>query len=125
LDRFKRVNDTLGHAVGDRLLVGVAARLRNACRKEDTVARLGGDEFAILATMFAASEEVETMARKLQTTLSEPIDLAGTRHDSGASIGVCLFPKHATTSHEALLHADTAMYAAKQGGRGRYHFYAR
>lgn len=124
LDHFKQINDTLGHAVGDRLLVAVAQRLKQVCRMEDTVARLGGDEFAILATMFTDAEQAEAMARKLNDALAEPFDLGVRQYDAHGSIGACVFPSHARSRHEALLHADAAMYAAKQAGRGCYRLYA-
>lgn len=121
LDRFKEVNDTLGHQVGDRLLQEVAARLRGVVRASDTVARLGGDEFAIVLPG-ANIEAAEISALKLQTALVAPVLLDGCELSVGASIGIATFPTHSGNADTLLRHADIAMYAAKraQGGVETY-----
>ncbi len=116
LDRFKEVNDTLGHHVGDRLLQVVAERLTLAVRACDTVARLGGDEFALVLPLPQdAASAVET-AERLRAALSEPIILEGLLLDVGASAGVAVSPEHGTDVEVLLQHADVAMYLAKESG---------
>jgi diguanylate cyclase len=118
LDRFKEVNDTLGHHYGDQLLVQVARRLRGAVRDVDTVARLGGDEFAVLLPTVAAAEDVAVVAMKLRTALEAPFLLEGLSLDVDASIGAALYPRHGTDAAELLQRADIAMYAAKADHNG-------
>ena len=118
LDRFKEVNDTLGHHYGDQLLIQVGQRLRPALRQVDTVARLGGDEFAVLLPRIETREGAVTVARKLQGTLEEPFPLDGLTVDVEASIGVALYPDHASDSEELLQRADIAMYTAKETHAG-------
>jgi diguanylate cyclase (GGDEF)-like protein/PAS domain S-box-containing protein len=120
LDGFKGVNDTLGHAVGDRVLVEVAARMRAACRRGDLVARLGGDEFVVLLDRAGAQgDAAEQLAARLVEVLAQPFDLGARTACLGASIGVArlLVPGSAD---ELLRDADVAMYAAKGHGKGRY-----
>jgi len=118
LDRFKEVNDTLGHHYGDQLLLQVGERLRRALREVDTVARLGGDEFAVLLPKIATGEGAVAVANKLQTALEEPFALEGLSLDVEASIGVALYPDHAADADELLQRADIAMYTAKQTHAG-------
>jgi diguanylate cyclase (GGDEF)-like protein len=118
LDRFKEVNDTLGHHYGDQLLLQVGQRLQAALRKVDTVARLGGDEFAILLPRIEAREGVMTVARKLQASLEEPFVLEGLSLDVEASIGVAVYPDHGSDPEELLQRADIAMYTAKESHAG-------
>jgi diguanylate cyclase (GGDEF)-like protein len=113
LDRFKEVNDTLGHHYGDQLLVQVGERLEAALRRVDTVARLGGDEFAVLLPKLENREGAVAVAKKLQAALEEPFVLEGLSLEVEASIGVALYPDHGDDSDELLQHADIAMYAAK------------
>ena len=117
LDRFKEVNDTLGHHVGDRLLVLVGSRLTAAVRDVDTVARLGGDEFAVLLPG-TGSEAAETTARRLLAELAVPITLEGLLVDVRASVGVAVAPQHGEDLDQLLQHADVAMYLAKEQGGG-------
>lgn len=119
LDRFKEVNDTMGHGTGDELLRIIADRLREAVRSEDTVARIGGDEFVLLLPG-AGPDAAHQVATKLLETLQQPLSL-GTLSDyrPTASAGVALYPMHGSTSDELLRSADTAMYRAKQAGRNR------
>jgi diguanylate cyclase (GGDEF)-like protein len=118
LDRFKEVNDTLGHDYGDELLVEVAGRLSRAVRRGDTLARLGGDEFAVLLEGLPNRGAVAELAGRLQDALREPIALRGVAVELEASIGVALYPEHGTTVGTLLRRADVAMYEAKRGGHG-------
>jgi diguanylate cyclase len=118
LDRFKEVNDTLGHHDGDRLLVQVGQRLRGALRAVDTVARLGGDEFAVLLPRIEAAEGATIVAGKLQAALAQPFVLAGLSLEVEASIGVAVYPDHGSDPDELLQHADIAMYVAKDTHNG-------
>ncbi len=117
LDRFKEVNDTLGHHVGDRLLQVVAERLTVAVRDCDTVARLGGDEFALVLPGLPDAAAALATAERLRAVLSEPIVLDGLLLDVGASAGVAVSPDHGTDVEELLRHADVAMYQAKESGQ--------
>ncbi len=118
LNDFKRVNDTLGHRYGDQLLREVAERLTGALRGTDTVARLGGDEFAILVTGDADENAALAVATKIEAALAAPIDLDGISLNAVASIGIALYPEHATNATDLLQRADIAMYAAKRSGEG-------
>jgi diguanylate cyclase (GGDEF)-like protein len=118
LDRFKEVNDTLGHDYGDALLIEVAERLGAALRRGDTLARLGGDEFAVLVAGAPDREAVVEMATRLQDALRRPFALRGVAVELEASIGVALYPEHGTTIGRLLQRADVAMYDAKRGRRG-------
>ncbi len=118
LDRFKEINDTLGHHAGDELLRLVAQRLVGCVRDTDTVARLGGDEFTLVLEEIKHAEDAEAVAREILAALAEPATLEGETVRTSASIGISLYPEHGK-QHEVLLrHADAAMYAAKQAGRG-------
>ena len=117
LDRFKEVNDTLGHQCGDRLLQEVAIRVRSVLRDSDTVARLGGDEFAVLLPGACLEGATATVVR-IKHALEKPFDLDGHRPDIAGSIGITIFPEHADDATTLLVHADVAMYNAKQTGCG-------
>ncbi|WP_296510305.1 diguanylate cyclase [Rhodoferax sp.] len=128
LDRFKQLNDTRGHDVGDLLLQEVARRLQRNVRQVDTVARLGGDEFVVLLQNLgpdpgAARLHASMISYKILASLNEDFTLAGQSHKSTPSIGVTLFSGSRTQAAEALKNADTAMYAAKQRGRNNVCFY--
>jgi diguanylate cyclase (GGDEF)-like protein len=118
LDRFKEVNDTLGHDYGDALLVEVAERLGGALRRGDTLARLGGDEFAVLVAGAPDREAVVEVAARLQDALRRPFALRGVAVELEASIGVALYPEHGRTIGRLLQRADVAMYDAKRGRHG-------
>ncbi len=122
LDDFKTINDSLGHHAGDELLVAVAARVRNAIRLGDLPARLGGDEFAVLASSHAEGE-AEAIAERLVAALDAPFTIAGREMSVHASVGIAAGIPRVTTVDEILRNADTAMYSAKQGGKGRYATY--
>jgi diguanylate cyclase (GGDEF)-like protein len=120
LDRFKVVNDTLGHLAGDALLRLSAQRIATCLRKSDTGARLGGDEFAILLTNLADEVDATRVAEKLLAVLREPVPLKGREYLITASIGVATFPRDAASADELVKRADAAMYTAKASGRARY-----
>jgi diguanylate cyclase (GGDEF)-like protein/PAS domain S-box-containing protein len=119
LDDFKGINDTLGHAAGDELLVGVADRLRTTLRGMDTAARFGGDEFAVLVGGIPDQAELVRIADRLLAALSEPHELAGEQRRVAPSIGLSIGAADAT-AEDLLRQADAAMYAAKRAGKGRY-----
>ncbi|WP_052341245.1 sensor domain-containing protein [Salinarimonas rosea] len=128
LDRFKAVNDTFGHAIGDALLVEVAERMHAHVRQEDVVARLGGDEFAVLARGRGREqgderEACEALARRLLETLIEPFSIDGRQIVIGASIGVALAPAHGREVDELLRNADTALYRVKADGRNGWRIF--
>jgi diguanylate cyclase (GGDEF)-like protein/PAS domain S-box-containing protein len=123
LDGFKDVNDTHGHAAGDRLLCAVAERLKSCVRGGDTVARLGGDEFTILLLNIGGTADVETVVNKGLLCLAEPYDLGGYSVTVTSSIGISLYPGHATEMEKLLSYADGAMYRAKQSGKNNFQFY--
>ena len=114
LDRFKEVNDTLGHASGDELLQQAGVRLRAALRESDTVARLGGDEFGVLLPRVVDSAAALTVARKLRKALEEPFTIHGLALQIEASVGIALYPEHGDDVHSLLQRADVAMYVAKE-----------
>jgi diguanylate cyclase (GGDEF)-like protein len=118
LDRFKEVNDTLGHHHGDQLLIQVGERLRGNLREVDTVARLGGDEFAVLLPRIQTAEGAVAVAAKLQAAFDEPFRLDDLALDVETSIGVALYPEHASDPDELLQRADIAMYVAKDTHAG-------
>ena len=120
LDRFKAVNDTHGHKVGDELLRAVAERLLVTVRDEDTVARIGGDEFGILVQDVTDHRDAEVVAAKIVSALGWPFVVRGLRLFVGASVGVTLFPEVADTYDSVVSRADSAMYQAKAEGRGRF-----
>ncbi|NMF89147.1 EAL domain-containing protein [Aromatoleum petrolei] len=124
LDRFKFINDSLGHPAGDRLLCEVAGRLRARLREEDTVARLGGDEFMIVLPDVGSESNVASLAAKCLDTLTAPVRLSGHDVRVTASIGIALYPRDAEEPESLLKNADVAMYRAKQGGRNGFRFYA-
>jgi diguanylate cyclase (GGDEF)-like protein/PAS domain S-box-containing protein len=123
LDGFKTINDSLGHAAGDRLLQEVGGRLRATIRDGDTAARLGGDEFVVVMTDLAHPEDAAVLAGKLLALLSEPVELAGQRVAVSASIGVAVHPQDGADRSALMMAADSAMYAAKASGRNHVSFY--
>ncbi|MBS0354307.1 MAG: EAL domain-containing protein [Proteobacteria bacterium] len=123
LDNFKKVNDTLGHPTGDRLLSAAAKRLSQCLRDEDVLARLGGDEFVVLLPQLSRSEDAATVARKLIDSLLTPFDIDGQDLTVSTSIGIALAPDNGTHVDVLLKHADTAMYDAKNEGRNDFRFF--
>ncbi len=127
LDRFKDINDSLGHAAGDALLVSCARRIRHAARHSDTVARLGGDEFIVVVSDLprtGAAIVVDRIATSLSTEISLPVDLGTHRISAPASIGIALYPDNGTDIHELMKNADAAMYESKRQHHGGYRFYS-
>ncbi|WP_445681828.1 two-component system response regulator [Radicibacter daui] len=123
LDRFKAINDTLGHAAGDELLALAAHRMKGAVRKSDTVARLGGDEFMIILDEIHEPVDAAQVAQKLLEALSPAFMLSGHEAFISASIGISLYPGNGGDAETLISAADTAMYSAKQAGRNRYAFF--
>lgn len=124
LDRFKVINDSLGHDAGDILLKTAGKRLFHSIRESDAVARLGGDEFVILVQEIESSTEAEAVARKVLSTLFKPVNLLGQECRVTASIGICMFPEHAQDEQTIMKNADVAMYLAKESGKNRFAFYS-
>lgn len=124
LDRFKSINDTLGHDVGDELLKSVAARLQSVVRAADTVSRLGGDEFVIVLSGVAALEDVQRVAEKVVEVLAPAVSIQGHALRATPSIGISLFPDDGSDAYTLMKSADTAMYHAKAEGRNNYQFFA-
>lgn len=123
LDRFKAVNDTMGHDVGDELLKAVADRLRECVREVDTVARMGGDEFTIILEGLAQEQDIVIVARRITESLSAPFQLGERQATIGVSIGITLYPSDDNGTDELLKHADAAMYRAKQRGGSGFEFH--
>jgi diguanylate cyclase (GGDEF)-like protein/PAS domain S-box-containing protein len=128
LDRFKSVNDMLGHGVGDQLLVQAAARLAACARRGDVVARLGGDEFAVVAPQLEAHHDLDQdaaqVAGRIIEALSQPFHLQGQQLFVSASIGIASYPQDGANAEQLLKSADTAMYGAKNNGRNNFQFYS-
>ncbi|HSH40494.1 MAG TPA: EAL domain-containing protein, partial [Arenicellales bacterium] len=125
LDEFKLVNDSLGHGAGDQLLQEVAVRLQQCIRSGDTVARLGGDEFVLVVPLERSGKDCNDIAERLLHALQEPMHVSGRAVHARPSVGVSLYPDDGDTPEALLQAADTAMYAAKNAGKNRYHYFAR
>ena len=123
LDQFKRINDTLGHQAGDKLLLTIADRLKTCVRPQDTVARLGGDEFTILLNDITDIESIPSIAKQILTKLKEPIKLGKHEIIVSTSIGITLSPNDSINSDTLMKNADLALYMAKENGRDGYHFF--
>ncbi len=124
LDRFKIINDTLGHEEGDKLLQIVGSRLTQELRASDTVARLGGDEFVILAQEVAETDQIMAVARKILAAVSKPVSLLGQECRVTASIGICMYPENGQDEQTLMKNADMAMYLAKEQGKNNFQFYS-
>jgi diguanylate cyclase (GGDEF)-like protein/PAS domain S-box-containing protein len=124
LDRFKNINDTLGHDIGDKLLQAVGERLKESVREGDTVARLGGDEFTVLLENIQSADAVAPIARKVLTALATPYQIDDQELYSSASIGISMYPDDGSDPKTLLKNADTAMYRAKDQGRNTYQYYS-
>lgn len=125
LNRFKPINDSLGHGVGDRLLQAIAARLRQAVRDEDVVARIGGDEFVVALFDISRREHAAVVAQKLIAALDPPFHIDGHELKIGVAIGISVYPRDGAATEPLLRMADIAMYRAKEGGQDGYRFYSR
>ncbi len=123
LDHFKRVNDTLGHQMGDNLLSAVAQRLKAQLRLSDTLCRIGGDEFIVIAESINSQQDLEQLAAKLTGLLDQPLPLGNVELVPSASIGICIYPDHTRDRDEMIKMADTAMYAAKNNTQTSYMVY--
>jgi diguanylate cyclase (GGDEF)-like protein len=123
LDYFKHVNDTVGHAAGDRVLDEAAERMRRCVRASDVVGRLGGDEFTILTADLASAQNASKVAQNVIVAMSRPFLTGGQEHFLSASVGIAVYPADGSTAEELLRNADTAMYRAKEGGRNRCVFF--
>jgi diguanylate cyclase (GGDEF)-like protein len=123
LDRFKVINDTLGHGPGDLLLIEIARRLSSAIRSADTVARTGGDEFLLLLTDIREAADAAVIAAKIISELDKPVSISGTEAHTSASIGISVYPADGSDSDTLVAHADEAMYFAKQTGRNSFQFF--
>jgi diguanylate cyclase (GGDEF)-like protein/PAS domain S-box-containing protein len=123
LDQFKHINDSLGHAFGDALLVHVANRLKESLREGDTIARLGGDEFLVILSNIKTLVHIESVMENLRETLNQPFVIDGRELFSTASMGVSVFPDDGEEQSELLSNADSAMYQAKEAGRNTYCFF--
>jgi diguanylate cyclase (GGDEF)-like protein/PAS domain S-box-containing protein len=124
LDRFKLVNDSLGHEIGDKLLKAVAERMQGSVRHTDTVSRLAGDEFIVLLSQIKAEEDAARVAGKLIVVLSKPYRIEEHELTLSASIGISIYPDHGSESGILLRNADASMYSAKEAGRSQYQFYS-
>ena len=123
LDKFKLINDTLGHSIGDELLIEVSRRLKISVRDSDTVARLGGDEFVVVLPALKSAADAETVARKILASVGSPYELDGKPVHTSPSIGIALYPQNAADGDDLLKNADAAMYETKQAGRNGYRFF--
>jgi diguanylate cyclase (GGDEF)-like protein len=125
LDRFKIINDSLGHDAGDILLMEIAGRLRQTLRSSDVVARLGGDEFVLILEQAAERRDVEHIARNLLTVLSQPLQLSGHECHTTASIGIAMYPSDGDDVQTLTKNADMAMYLAKEDGKNGFRFFSK
>ncbi|MDD5158951.1 MAG: EAL domain-containing protein [Sulfuricurvum sp.] len=124
LDHFKNINDSLGHLMGDKLLIEVAKRMRQVCRKGDTVSRIGGDEFVLVIENGISNTHFVTVAAKIQSLFNDPFIIDGEKIFSTCSIGISVFPQDGTTTETLLNNADVAMYASKNVGRNQFRFFS-
>ena len=125
LDRFKVINDTLGHHVGDEMLIYLAKRIKNILRKDDLFARIGGDEFVIILDPLKTREDAALMAEKILAVVREPIEVQNYHLNTTASIGIAIYPDDGSKKSDIIKHADSAMYHAKEGGKDKYEFYSK
>ena len=125
LDRFKEINDSVGHQAGDVVLREIADRIKKIVRKTDVFGRLGGDEFLLILEEISSADTLMHVAQKIIDEVNRPIRIGDMYYNVGASIGITIFPRDSTERETLLHYADMAMYRAKQQGRNRYHFYSR
>lgn len=124
LDRFKQINDTLGHAAGDYVLVVTAQRMRDSCRASDLCARLGGDEFVMILNGAGTTEDIHALVKRILGEINEPITFQGTTIMPGASAGIAVYPVDADNAQDLLVHADLALYSAKKLGGGNFSYFS-
>jgi diguanylate cyclase (GGDEF)-like protein/PAS domain S-box-containing protein len=120
LDKFKEINDKLGHDIGDRLLIKIAEKLTDILRKSDTVARMGGDEFVMLVTGFASNNQIVKVAQKIITEIQKPFIISGHKINITISLGIVLYPDDGDNIHSLMKKADKLLYKAKEKGRNTY-----
>lgn len=125
LDKFKQINDTLGHQAGDELLVTVAKRIKSCVREQDTVARLGGDEFTVMLNNLSEIDKIRAIAKSILNALKKPIKLGSNEVIISTSIGISIAPNDSKCSETLMKNADLALYRAKENGRDCYHFFTR
>ena len=125
LDRFKFINDTLGHEAGDHLLRVVSSRLKTTLRASDVVARLGGDEFVVLLQEVSSAQQVSAVARKIISAVIKPMEISGHECRVTCSIGISMFPNDASDGRSLMKYADAAMYLAKEQGKNNFQFYTK
>ncbi len=123
MDRFKNINDALGHSIGDQLLQSVAIRLKECVREVDTVARMGGDEFVVILDSMAETDSIMPVARKILHSLSQPYEIEGHNIRATPSIGISVYPDDGTDHESLIMSADSAMYHAKENGRNDFRFF--
>jgi diguanylate cyclase (GGDEF)-like protein len=123
LDRFKDINDSMGHTVGDYLLKEVARRLKTCIRESDTVGRMGGDEFTILLSDITHADDALVIVKKIMAIFQETFPVDGRELHTTTSIGISLYPKDGEHAEDLLKNADRAMYHAKEQGRNTYQFF--
>ncbi|MDX8481042.1 EAL domain-containing protein [Mesorhizobium sp. VK24D] len=124
LDRFKQINDTLGHPAGDYVLVVTAQRMRDSCRASDLCARLGGDEFVMILNGAGTTDDIHALAKRILGEINEPIIFQGATIMPGASAGIAVYPVDADNAQDLLVHADLALYSAKKMGGGSFSFFS-
>ena len=124
LDQFKKINDSLGHHIGDKVLIEATKRLKRSLREEDTLSRLGGDEFTVILKNIKIPKNAATVAQKILNNMKEPIKIGIHTLHISASIGIALYPDNATNMDDLIKYADAAMYKAKDEGRNNFQFYS-
>ena len=124
LDHFKQINDTLGHAAGDYVLVITAQRIRESCRASDLCVRLGGDEFVMILNGAGSSQDIHAVARRILNRINEPISFQGATIHPDASAGIAVYPVDADNANDLIVHADLALYSAKKQGGGAFSFFS-
>lgn len=124
LDQFKKINDSLGHHIGDEVLIEASRRFKENLREEDTLARLGGDEFTIILKDIKSIQDVSSISQKIVHAIKEPMEIHGHTLYVSSSIGISLYPQDSLTAHDLIKYADTAMYKAKDEGRDNFQFYS-
>lgn len=124
LDRFKQINDTLGHAAGDYVLIATAQRMRESCRSSDICVRLGGDEFVIVLQGAGTTEDIDMVAKRIMSRINKPITFQGAIIQPGASAGIAVYPIDADNAKDLMVHADLALYSAKKQGGSGFSFFS-